>query len=290
MKGANTYFKSLTSVDGGLGTKTYNSETEVREKCQDLDEMLNLSLLKANTSHSSLPDRLCVSQLNRSYSGSYRPSGVIFQTEQKPSYCAPVDLMVLTDGESFTSSDYSSKFIDDSDLMIFNSVDEMLKNYETPNDAKKTLNKLRYKAGLSETGEFLYNECCFENTVEIKPVGLVGTSPEIIEMAEKYDLPIYTSTESYVRLNETIESEKPDSFSFLDFFRKSSVGALYRVGASFAMDALAIGIATGELQSFFEDLEPAKLLRISAYVVGINFMDYKFDVTNRLDSIVRRKK
>ncbi len=73
--------------------------------------------------------------------------------------------------------------------------------------------------------------------------------------------------------------------SLTDFTRKSVVGALYRVGASFTIDALAIGLATGDLQGFVEDLDPAKLGRISAYVVGINFVDYKFNVTNRLDNL-----
>jgi len=76
------------------------------------------------------------------------------------------------------------------------------------------------------------------------------------------------------------ETQKP---SLTDFTRKSVVGALYRVGTSFTIDALAIGMATGDLQSFAEDLDPMKLLRVATYVVGINFVDYRFDVTNRLD-------
>ena len=34
-------------------------------------------------------------------------------------------------------------------------------------------------------------------------------------------------------------------------------------------------------------MNPEKLLRIAAYVVGINFVDYRFDVTNRLDRASR---
>jgi len=46
-------------------------------------------------------------------------------------------------------------------------------------------------------------------------------------------------------------------------------------------------MVTGDFQSFFEDLNPAKLLRVAAFVVGINFVDYKFDVTNRLDKFTK---
>ena len=92
------------------------------------------------------------------------------------------------------------------------------------------------------------------------------------------DLLTTRSTQSY----KNNPKQEPE-FSFFDFLRKSSVGALYRVGASFTIDALAIGVATGDLQSFCEDLDPMKLLRVATYVVGINFVDYSFDVTNKLD-------
>lgn len=99
--------------------------------------------------------------------------------------------------------------------------------------------------------------------------------------------------------NNDLEQEvgKP---SLYDFTRKSVVGALYRVGASFTMDAVYLSlVAAGtyyasenmdSLESiargfsdFVHSLDPGKLLRVAGFVVGINFIDYKFDVTNRLD-------
>lgn len=104
--------------------------------------------------------------------------------------------------------------------------------------------------------------------------------------------------------NKNLENktEKP---SLYDFTRKSVVGAVYRVGASFAMDAVYLSLVAagtyylseevGSLESmtrgfsdFVNSLDPGKLMRVAGFVVGINFIDYKLDVTNRLDKISKR--
>lgn len=100
--------------------------------------------------------------------------------------------------------------------------------------------------------------------------------------------------------NEKLENKmgKP---SFYDFTRKSVVGAIYRVGSSFAIDGLfltginaveninngygifeSVVMAAGDYMSNFD---PEKFARVSAWVVGINFGDYKFDITNKLDKV-----
>lgn len=102
--------------------------------------------------------------------------------------------------------------------------------------------------------------------------------------------------------NETSsETVKP---SLADYSRKSLVGAAYRVGASFTMDALYLTAASTlayyctkdrefvnsamtAASDFFQNLDPAKLGRVAGFVVAINFVDYKFDVTNRLDRLVK---
>jgi len=285
MKVTNTYFKSLSGMENGLGTKIYVPTTQERIPYQTLENMLKNGNIKPNTVHDGFPQRLCASYLTDKFAGSYRPEGILFKTEDRPAFCTPVDLMALTTGESFTSADYYSDLIGNFGSLIYDSVDEMLKDNPTGELALKKLNTLRRKAGLAEIVDpFDYNECCFESQVSIGPVGLVGTSREIVEIAKKFHLPIYPTTQDYVALH----AEGNWEISLGDFFRKSSVGALYRVGASFTLDALAIGMATGDIQSFCEDLDPAKLLRVTAFVVGINFVDYKFNVTNRLDNFTKR--
>ena len=286
MEVTNTYFKSLTEIDSGLGTKIKNSDSDEQIPFQRLENMLLEGKINPNTTHSKLKDRLCASYLTEGYPGSYRPEGILFQTNQKPSYCSAVDLMALTNSDTFTSSDYEGDFIEDSQELVFDSVKKMLGDYRNFAEANKILDELRTSAGLSPVGKsFEYNECCFEEPVDMEPIGLVGTSKNIIKNATKYDLPIYPTTQAYV--NCSISDSETNNFLLSDFLRKSSVGALYRVGASFTLDALAIGMATGDFQSFFEDLDPSKLLRVAAYVVGINFVDYKFDVTNKLDKFTK---
>jgi hypothetical protein len=90
-----------------------------------------------------------------------------------------------------------------------------------------------------------------------------------------------------------------------EFTRKSVAGAVYRVGASFTMDALYISlVATGsyylnehqtEIQisyhgfsDFFKSLDVGKLARVTGFVIVINFADYKWDITNRLDKVTKR--
>ena len=93
--------------------------------------------------------------------------------------------------------------------------------------------------------------------------------------------------------------------SIYDFTRKSVVGAVYRVGASFAMDAVYLSLVaagtyytsehTNSLESmtrgfsdFVRNLDSAKLARVTAAVVAINFIDYKFDITDRLDGLSKK--
>ena len=98
------------------------------------------------------------------------------------------------------------------------------------------------------------------------------------------------------------EIDKP---SLYDFTRKSVVGAGYRVGTSFVMDAVYLSaVATGTyyasenmdsldsiakgFSDFASSLDAGKLMRVAGFVVGINFLDYKFDVTNKLDRASKR--
>jgi len=104
------------------------------------------------------------------------------------------------------------------------------------------------------------------------------------------------------RENLENEIERP---TLGDHTRKSIVGAMYRVGTSFAMDAVylslmaagahyasesagAIESAISGLSDFVQSLDPGKLARITGAVVGINFVDYKYNVTNKLDGLAKR--
>jgi len=95
--------------------------------------------------------------------------------------------------------------------------------------------------------------------------------------------------------NENSDNSKE---SLCEFARKSVVGAVYRVGASFTLDAIYLSAlaastysltegmdslesVTKGLSNFMTKLDASKLARVAAFVVGINFVDYKWDVTNK---------
>ena len=101
-------------------------------------------------------------------------------------------------------------------------------------------------------------------------------------------------------LENKIQNEENEKSSLSDYARKSVVGAVYRVGASFTMDAIYLSLVSAgayylkenyetidSLSKGFSDfvgsLDPAKLARVATAVIAINFVDYKFDITNKLN-------
>ncbi len=105
---------------------------------------------------------------------------------------------------------------------------------------------------------------------------IIGNSLELKTYAEKNNIPIYNTYKEFEK--ETKPQEK-----LYGFARKSILGALYRVGASFTLDAIALTAQTGDMQEFFGNLDTEKLLRVAGFVVLINFADYKWDITNKLN-------
>jgi hypothetical protein len=199
-----TYFKSMQIVNESsvLGTTTFPSNLGNRVVCQTLVEILDRKELIPNTWHHHIKKRLCVSVPTKEFTGSYRPEGILFETDQNPDYCSPVDLMALTTGKTFTSSDYSSDFIQGANELIFKSVREMLSLYPSPEKSYDLLMKIRNANGLNSIARpFLYNECCFERPVGIRPTALVGRSPEIMNLAKGRELTVYTTVEDFVHNN-----------------------------------------------------------------------------------------
>lgn len=105
---------------------------------------------------------------------------------------------------------------------------------------------------------------------------IVGDSDELRKYAQENSLPIYNSYKEF-------EKEAKPKENVYGFTRKSILGALYRVGASFTLDAMALTAQTGDMQGFLENLDAEKLLRVAGFVVLINFADYKWDITNKLN-------
>ena len=205
-----TFFKSMANIGSEdsptLGTSTYMPEYKNKFTCQYLTDILHTDIIIPNTYHGSMKTRLCVSAPDKEFNGSYRPEGILFETEQQPDYCCPVDLMALMNTESTDSSNYDSEFLEYSKRMIFDNLKDMFelddRNYVTPERTLAGLNEVRKAAGLKPVSKtFCYNECGFFSPVSIKPVGLVGNSIEIYKLADKYYLPVYRDIKAFVNPN-----------------------------------------------------------------------------------------
>jgi hypothetical protein len=193
------YFKSFVILGHQPVTTTYNPETKSRTTCQTLNEVIETKTIKPNTKHATLKQRLCASLLCSGYSGSYRPEGIVFETEARPNYAAPFDMMTLTTGKTFTSSDYDSEFIPGSEKFIYNNIEKMLEDYPEASKGLKELNDFRKQNGLEEIDEvsMKYNECCFENNIAIKPVAIIGKSQIYRALARTYGLQRFDTLQQY---------------------------------------------------------------------------------------------
>jgi hypothetical protein len=274
-----TYFKSLVTMEHSPITTTYDPATNSRRICQDLKEILDSKHIKPNTVHSQLEKRLCASAIVPGYTGTYRPEGILFETDAPPGYVIPFDLMALTDGKTFTSADYHDSFMEGSGRFKFSSIEEMVGRYPDSGSAVDALNAFRKENGLEaiNPGTMTYNECCFLEDVRIRPVALIGQGRAYDELSKEHGIPLFSSMKQYQRKEES---------TLYDFTRKSVMGALFRVGSSFVIDSLGYLALTGaELNSFADRFQWDKFLSVTAAVVAINFVDYRYDITNKLDRL-----
>jgi hypothetical protein len=193
------FFNSLMEKDGHLQTMTHNGDEKEASTCQYIEEILKTCVIKPNTVHSKLGKRFCASYLYDSYKSAYKPQGIIFATGENPAYCAPFDIMALTDGKTFTSRDFHSDFLKGYEKFIFRSIDEMISEYKNSKDAIKALNDFRSQNGIWNVDKksMDYNECCFENPIRISPIALVGESSSIKKVALENQIPVYEHLGDY---------------------------------------------------------------------------------------------
>ena len=137
------YFKSLINADNMYQTMTFNPKQNHGITCQVVNDILKYKTLKPNTDHNELNKRLCVSLITTEYNKTYRPEGLVFTTDEEPEYCIPFDLMALTNGKTFTSCDYSSKFLEGHRIFLFKTINEMISKYQNPEKAIEGLNSFR---------------------------------------------------------------------------------------------------------------------------------------------------
>ncbi len=194
------YFKSFrTRGNMPLEISMRDPVTGANRTCQTLEEVLEKKTLKQNTRHHVLRDRLSVSCPSPDFPGSYRPEGVLFTTGNSPAYCAPFDLMALTDGKTFTANDFGSDFLPGYEQFVFPDIKSMIRVFPTSQHAVKALNQFRSAHGLPAfSQERAYSEICFEDEIKIEPIAIVGKSPEVYGLCWKNKIKRYDSVEDHV--------------------------------------------------------------------------------------------
>lgn len=194
------YFKSFgrRDNDGRLETSIIDPETKVLSTCQTLQEVIRKRVLFPNTRHHGLANRLCVSHPNQEFPGAYRPEGILFITPNRPSFCAPFDIMMLTKGETFTYQDYGSSFIPGHEQFLFDDLESMQAEFPSSGIALEKLNYFRAEHGLNPIEGRAYNEVCFEGQTPIKLIALVGASQEVRRLGEENRIRTYSSISNYL--------------------------------------------------------------------------------------------
>jgi len=185
MRQANRFYKSLDIVNGQLQLSTIVQGK--KKTSQTIQDILKNEIILPNTSHFSLPKRLCVNAINGWYAGgSYRKNGIFFETLEEPDYCCPFDIMLLTKEAKNITATNSSEFIGGYEQFLFQSLEGMLKKYSAPVYGESALNQFRRENGEEEVEVPIYNECGFFRTIKIKPLALYGEDTR--KIAQEFNL------------------------------------------------------------------------------------------------------
>ena len=84
----------VKSLEEDFATKTLKGKNKVTY--QTMQNIIKTRTIKPNTKSFGRQRRLACSILNKNYTKTYRPHGIIFQTSNKPDYVSPFDLVLLS--------------------------------------------------------------------------------------------------------------------------------------------------------------------------------------------------
>jgi hypothetical protein len=205
-----TYF--VKSLEEDFHTKTLLNA--VKANFQSLIDMVKKRQIKPNTKSFGRKKRLSTTILNKNYLKTYRPQGIIFQTNEKPDYIMPFDLVLLTKADKIIVHYYRIKnnlhlyynheLIAGYEKFIFKDFSSMITAYHSPRSAWKAVNIFRKQKGYKilppEKYRLVeYNEAVFQKTIKIKPIAIFGYRKEARKIAKKLNLPYFVSAREFWR-------------------------------------------------------------------------------------------
>lgn len=200
----------VKSLEEDLISKTLKDGNKV--DFQSIENMIKTKKIKPNTKSFGKQMRLACTALNKNYTKTYRPQGIIFMTKDVPDHVAPFDLVLLAKTNKILvqyyriknnlSQYYGLELIEGFEKFIFKTVEEMMKKFPSPKKVWDEVNKFRIKKGYlhlkkSKYRLVEYNEVIFHNPVNIVPIALYGYRREVREKAKKLGLPHFSSVKSF---------------------------------------------------------------------------------------------
>jgi hypothetical protein len=202
----------IKSLEEDFCTKTLKGAEKINY--QSIFDIVKRKIIKPNTKSFGRVRRLSCTILSENYLKTYRPQGVIFQTEDKPEYIFPFDLVLLSATEKIVVHYYRIKnnlhvyynhtLIPGFEAFMFKDFISMAKKYPSPEKAWEAVNRFRIKNGFNKLPRqkyrlVEYNEAVYHNPVKIKPVAIFGYRKETSKIAEKLNLPHYVSAKHFYK-------------------------------------------------------------------------------------------
>lgn len=200
----------VKSFEEDFSTKTLSGKDKVTY--QTLDDIIKTGKIKPNTKSFGQKRRLATTILTENYTKTYRPQGIIFQTEESPEYILPFDLVLLSDAKKIIVHYYRIKenlhiyynhhLIDGYEKFVFKNISAMIKEFGSPMAAWSGVSRFRKEHGypsLPKTKYRLveYNEAVFEKPIKVKPVALFGYRAQAKKLAKKYNLKYFRSAKDF---------------------------------------------------------------------------------------------
>jgi len=179
---------------------------------QSINNILKTKTIKPNTKSFGREKRLACSFLHKNYLKTYRSQGIIFQTDNKPDFIYPFDLLLLTDAKKIIVQYYRIKdnlhmyynhnLICGFEKFVFKDTNNLLKKFPTLKKVWEDANNFRKSAGYKKLSKqkyklVEYNECIFHKPITIKPIAIFGYKKIAKDIAKKHNLPYFRTTKDF---------------------------------------------------------------------------------------------
>ncbi len=200
----------VKSLEEDFTTKTLVGKKKV--SFQTIQDIVKTKTIKPNTKSFGRKRRLACTILDKNYTKTYRPHGIIFQTNQKPDYIFPFDMVLLSATDKIIVHYYRIKnnlhiyynhsLIPGFEKFIFKDFKKMSSKISSPDKAWKEINKFRISSGYKKLQKqkyrlVEYNEAVFHKSIRIKPIALYGYLPTTRKISKQLNLPSYKSAKYF---------------------------------------------------------------------------------------------